>query len=156
MPSERIQRRIDRLLDQIEESADQEEWETTLRLSEQVLDLDPDDEDAHTFLRLAELRQPADQGRRVTIFQPGRQRPGQVRAVPRNFISKRLNSLAAMEIILPDFPPTGRLGFFVCLDERRRCGSVPEFAGIGRDGGVRIFAGRSRQHLYRGHGEIAS
>ncbi|MCH7801269.1 MAG: hypothetical protein IIC24_06960, partial [Chloroflexi bacterium] len=56
MPSERIQRRIDRLLDQIEESADQEDWETTLRLSEQVLDLDPDDEDAHTFLRLAQLR----------------------------------------------------------------------------------------------------
>ena len=56
MPSERIQRRIDRLLDQIEEAADQEEWETALRLSEQVLDLDPDDEDAHTFLRLAQLR----------------------------------------------------------------------------------------------------
>ena len=56
MPSERIQRRIDRLLDQIEEAADQEDWETTLRLSEQVLDLDPDSDDAQTFLRFAWLR----------------------------------------------------------------------------------------------------
>jgi regulator of sirC expression with transglutaminase-like and TPR domain len=56
LPIERIQRRIDRLLDQIEAAADQEDWETTLRLSEQVLDLDPDDEDAQTFVRLAQRR----------------------------------------------------------------------------------------------------
>ncbi len=42
MATERIQRRIDRLLDQVEEAADQEDWEAVQRLSRQVLTLDPD------------------------------------------------------------------------------------------------------------------
>ena len=40
MATERIQRRIDRLLDQVEEAADQEDWEAVRRLSRQVLALD--------------------------------------------------------------------------------------------------------------------
>ncbi len=40
MATERIQRRIDRLLDQVEEAADQEDWEAVRRLAQQVLDPD--------------------------------------------------------------------------------------------------------------------
>ena len=58
MPSDRIQRRIDRLLDQVEEAADLENWDTALKLAEQVLDLDPDNSDAQAFLRVAERRVP--------------------------------------------------------------------------------------------------
>ena len=49
MATERIQRRIDRLLDQVEEAAAQEDWEAVRRLSRQVLALDPDDADAPAF-----------------------------------------------------------------------------------------------------------
>ena len=56
MATERIQRRIDRLLDQVEEAADQEDWEAVRRLAQQVLDLAPDDPNATTFLEIAERR----------------------------------------------------------------------------------------------------
>ncbi len=56
MATERIQRRIDRLLDQVEEAADQEDWEAVRRLAQQVFDLAPDDPDATTFLEIAERR----------------------------------------------------------------------------------------------------
>ena len=39
MATERIQRRIERLLDQVEEAADQEGWDVVRRLSRQVLEL---------------------------------------------------------------------------------------------------------------------
>ncbi len=54
MATERIQRRIDRLLDQVEEAADQEDWEAVRRLSRQVLVLDSDNADARTFSNAAE------------------------------------------------------------------------------------------------------
>ena len=56
MVSERMKRRIDRLLDQVEEAADQEEWESVHRLSRQVLDLDADNGDAKTFFDIAQGR----------------------------------------------------------------------------------------------------
>ena len=56
MATERIQRRIDRLLDQVEEAADQEDWEAVRRLAQQVFDLSPDDPDATTFLEIADRR----------------------------------------------------------------------------------------------------
>ena len=56
MATERIQRRIDRLLDQVEEAADREDWENVRGLAGQVLDLSPDDVDAKTFLEIAERR----------------------------------------------------------------------------------------------------
>ena len=49
MATERIQRRKDRLLDHVEEAADQEDWEAVRMLSRQVLMLDPDNADAITF-----------------------------------------------------------------------------------------------------------
>ena len=42
MATDRIQRRIERLLDQIEEAADQQDWERERVLAEEVLALDPD------------------------------------------------------------------------------------------------------------------
>ena len=52
MATERIQRRIDRLLDQVEEAADRQDWEAVRRLAQQVFDLAPDDPDATTFLEI--------------------------------------------------------------------------------------------------------
>jgi len=49
MASERVQRRIDRLLDQVEEAIDQLDWETVLARSQAVLALDPDNADAVNF-----------------------------------------------------------------------------------------------------------
>ncbi len=54
MASERVQRRIERLLDQIEEAADQQNWERERILAEEVVALDPENQDAQTFLVAAE------------------------------------------------------------------------------------------------------
>ena len=54
MASERIQRRIERLLDQIEEAADEQNWDRERQLAEEVLSLDPDNVNAQTFLAAAE------------------------------------------------------------------------------------------------------
>ena len=54
MASERIQRRIDRLLDQIEEAADQRDWENVRALAMEVVSLDPDNVEAPAFLKAAE------------------------------------------------------------------------------------------------------
>ena len=42
MASDRIQRRIERLLDQIEQEADQRNWQLVLELSKEVLGFAPD------------------------------------------------------------------------------------------------------------------
>ena len=55
MATERLQRRIERLLDEVEEAADQQDWDTVHRLARQVLALDPDNIDAPAFLNVAEL-----------------------------------------------------------------------------------------------------
>ena len=54
MASDRFQRRIDRLLDQVEEAADQRDWEKVGQLAEDVLVLDPENSDAINFLAAAE------------------------------------------------------------------------------------------------------
>ena len=46
MASDRIQRRIERLLDQIEQEADEENWSRVRSLAEQVLGFAPDNCDA--------------------------------------------------------------------------------------------------------------
>ena len=53
MASERVQRRIDHLLDQTEEAVDQLNWERVHQLAEAV-DLDPDNKDAGQFIAAAE------------------------------------------------------------------------------------------------------
>ena len=54
MASERVQRRIDRLLDQVEEAVDQLDWATVGSRAQAVLALDPDNADAVNFLASAE------------------------------------------------------------------------------------------------------
>ena len=53
MTSERIQRRIESLLDQVEAAADLQDWAAVQRLAKQVLGLDPGNADAPAFLRTA-------------------------------------------------------------------------------------------------------
>ena len=60
MVSERIQRRIERLLDRIEEAADDRDWTTVEDLSAEVLHLDAENDDAKTFLDLAKVRTSGD------------------------------------------------------------------------------------------------
>ena len=53
MTNERINRRIERLLDQLEEAADIEDRETVQRLSRQVVALDRENADTAAFLKMA-------------------------------------------------------------------------------------------------------
>ncbi|MFB3092021.1 MAG: serine/threonine-protein kinase, partial [Dehalococcoidia bacterium] len=54
MATERVQRRIDRLLDQIEAAVDQLDWEVVRERAQAVLRLDPENGDALTFLAAAD------------------------------------------------------------------------------------------------------
>src|SRR3990170_1711384 len=54
MASERIQRRIERLLDQAEEAADRREWDVVRQRAEDILTFDPDNSDASGFLVAAQ------------------------------------------------------------------------------------------------------
>ncbi len=54
MASERVQRRIDRLLDQVEEAVDRLDWEGVRSRAQAVLALDPGNDDAINFLASAE------------------------------------------------------------------------------------------------------
>ena len=51
MTSERIQRRIERLLDQAEESADKKDWSAVRETALEVLGLDPENADAQALIR---------------------------------------------------------------------------------------------------------
>ena len=53
MASERTRLRIDRLLDQVEEAADQRDWQKVRQLVEDVLAVDPDNGDAQTYIAAA-------------------------------------------------------------------------------------------------------
>jgi type II secretory pathway component HofQ len=53
MPSDRVQRHIDALLDDAEQAARAQEWERARELCEQVLTLDPENADARAFLAVA-------------------------------------------------------------------------------------------------------
>ena len=54
MASERVQRRIDRLLDQIERDVDQQNWERVRTLAVEVIAFAPDNVDAQAFLTAAD------------------------------------------------------------------------------------------------------
>ena len=53
MPSERVQRRIDDLLDQAEQAVSSRDWAAVDEISLSVLAADPDNEDGKTFLSMA-------------------------------------------------------------------------------------------------------
>ena len=54
MPSERVQRQIDRFLDAAEEAVAQKEWALARNQALAVLDLDPGNNDAGSFLAAAD------------------------------------------------------------------------------------------------------
>ncbi len=54
MASDRILRRVERLLDQIEQEADQRNWQLVLVLAQEGLRFAPDNADARTFVEVAE------------------------------------------------------------------------------------------------------
>ncbi len=54
MPSERIQRQIDRLLDEAEKAASEKDWPHVVDCARKVLAVDADNEDAVAFLSMAE------------------------------------------------------------------------------------------------------
>ncbi len=54
MPSERVQRRIDRLLDDAEEAADRHDWDAVAEYARTALSADPANEDALTFQGMAD------------------------------------------------------------------------------------------------------
>ncbi|NQW16097.1 MAG: protein kinase [Chloroflexi bacterium] len=53
MPSERVQRRIERLLDQAEEAVDERDWPVVDEIARSVLNIAPSNSDAQAFLGLA-------------------------------------------------------------------------------------------------------
>ena len=55
MPSERIQRQIDRLLDEVEEAMSGQDWEAVGERARSVLRLDPENQDALSYLFLIHL-----------------------------------------------------------------------------------------------------
>ena len=54
MPSERMQRRIDRILDQIEDAADRRDWAAVRQGAQDVLIFDPENAEAMDFLAAAQ------------------------------------------------------------------------------------------------------
>ena len=54
MASERFQRRIDRILDQIEDAADRRDWAAVRQGALDLLVFDPENEDASNFLAVAQ------------------------------------------------------------------------------------------------------
>src|SRR5947209_3574099 len=54
MPSERVQRHLERLLDQADEAIKQRDWASVRECARDVLSLDPENGDALTFLAAAE------------------------------------------------------------------------------------------------------
>ena len=54
MASERFQRRIDRILDQIEDTADRRDWAAVRQGALDLLVFDPENEDARNFLAVAQ------------------------------------------------------------------------------------------------------
>src|SRR5437764_985945 len=60
MPSERIQRRIERMLDEADEAVGHKDWVAVHENAQAVLALDPDNADARTYLAAVERAQAPD------------------------------------------------------------------------------------------------
>ncbi|MCI0825634.1 MAG: serine/threonine-protein kinase PknK, partial [Chloroflexi bacterium] len=94
MASERIQRRVERLLDQIEQEADQQNWERVLDLAKEVLRFAPDNGDAKTFLVVAEETLSSNAGQELQAASPPtpspiRIEPATASAQPTSFANGR-------------------------------------------------------------------
>jgi len=103
MPSERVQRRIDRLLGEAEEAADQSDGPGVRERANRVLVADPDNEDARVFLEMADaggdapplLTSMGDAGRHPEAFEGSAATPsplggeGQGEGLPSSFAKDR-------------------------------------------------------------------
>ena len=86
MPSERIQRRVEALLDQVDEAAQALDWPRVRELCDGVLRLDPENEDARAFLGAAER----DTGAAPPLPQAGRTvAPAPSAPQPESFVGGR-------------------------------------------------------------------
>ena len=54
MPSERVQRQVDRLLDEAEAAVDREDWSAVAGLAQRILVMDPENADALAYQEIAE------------------------------------------------------------------------------------------------------
>ena len=70
MASERVQRQIDRLLDEAEQASESEDWETVRNRAGRVLAFDPENADAQVFLAAAD-RSLGPGGPPITVPDPG-------------------------------------------------------------------------------------
>src|SRR5688572_837317 len=77
VPSERVQRRIDKLLDETEAAQASGDWSLVTEKSQEILDLDPENADASSFLSAAQRRQERIEGTTAepepTMAQPAAQ-----------------------------------------------------------------------------------
>ena len=89
MPSERVQRRIDKLLDEAEAAADVNDWPTMLARAESVLDVDADNEDATGFVAIARRNLGADTGPAAGQEPAGPVAEEPAPALPSAFVSGR-------------------------------------------------------------------
>ena len=85
MPTERIQRRIDALLDQAEAATDSGDWSAVAEKARAVLAMDPENEDAPALLRAAE----ANLGSPAAPSTPAPTPPPAAPAVPESFAAGR-------------------------------------------------------------------
>jgi hypothetical protein len=67
MPTERMQRQIDSLLDETESAASDRDWQRVLDLAERVLAIDPSNDDARGFVAMAGGLSVADQPTAATV-----------------------------------------------------------------------------------------
>ncbi|NQW18544.1 MAG: hypothetical protein HQ478_13765, partial [Chloroflexi bacterium] len=73
MHSERVQRRIDDLLDQAEQAVSSRDWSAVRELANAVLAVDPENGDASSFMAMAERAAPAAAGATVPTGSDERQ-----------------------------------------------------------------------------------
>ena len=94
MPSERIQRQIDRLLDESEEAISSQDWTLVAERARSVLRLDPENQDAVSYLAAAER----DSSSPTRLGQPGE--PGQpARPVAADSSRDRLEQYIPKELL---------------------------------------------------------
>ncbi|MCH7642200.1 MAG: serine/threonine protein kinase, partial [Chloroflexi bacterium] len=80
MPSDRVRRRIERLLDQAEEAVETLDWPRAREVAGSVLAVDPDNDDARSFLAMAEHNLDDASSRPVPL--PAREAGGELAGTP--------------------------------------------------------------------------
>ena len=100
MASDRIIRRIERLLDQIEHEADEQDWQRVIDLAQEVAGFDPENVDAKAFLQVAEERQSSSH---VAPPPPSHYQPSSASAVSASSPTGHPTSFAGGRYLVKDF-----------------------------------------------------